>query len=166
MNWYPKITNLDCKSNISRIFDVYVQRWVNRTYVQISWTHLISEAHFWIRAAPHGVPNSRTNQPSDLIVRSSASTTKHLLHLELSRSLSLPSSIPVCISSHARRLSRAILLMCKSNLCPSAILTNDGSSDILPPCQSIIKTMILGLSPHPKSLEPSVSQCKSIFPVQ
>ena len=26
MNWYPELANLDCKSNISRVFDVYLQR--------------------------------------------------------------------------------------------------------------------------------------------
>jgi len=121
MNWYPELINLDCKSNIPRVYDIYLQRWVSKTFLQISWTHIIGEAHSWIWAVPHGMLSSRTNLPSGSIVRGSAPSTKHLLRSELSRSLLLLSSFSISSPLAASRRSRAILSMCMSNLCPSAI---------------------------------------------
>jgi len=121
MNWYPELTNTNCTSNISRVFDLYIPRWVNRVCLRRSWTHPTSEGHSWIRAVPHGVLSSRTNQPTDSMVRGSAPGTKRFLRSELSRSLSLPRSILGFIPFPPSPPSRIILSMCKSNLCSNTI---------------------------------------------
>ena len=163
MNWYPELSNPDCTSNISRVFDLYLPRWVKRTCTQISWANLASEGHSWILAVPHGVLSLQTNQPPDSMVWSSAPGTKRFLRSELSRSLSLLQSILGFIPLTAVRPSRTILSMCKFNCAQMLLATHAVLSDILLPFHSIIRTTKLGLSARPRSPEHSELQCKCFF---
>jgi len=109
------------------------------------------------------VLSSWTNLPLDSTVRGSASNIKHFPRSELLRSLSLPRSISAFSLWPSNRPSKATLSICKCTLCLSSNSDSRRQSDILLPCQSIVRTMTLGLSAHPRSPDLSELRCRCGF---